>query len=551
MGTLYYGDNLTILSRLPSDYVDLVYLDPPFNSKVNYSVLFEADKAHAENEAFQDTWTWSDRKEADYNDLIANASRAQTEATIRALQGLYAILGPCGLLAYLLYMQPRLIELRRVLKPTGSIYLHCDPTASHYLKVLMDSIFGTAQYRNEIIRHRPKIGIAKRKFTTNTDTIFFYSKTDAYVFHPQRHDEPNQLYTRWEKKLRKGVLYYKEAKHIQDSPAQSKIRVLAKKLQRPLQDDDIVVDFNAEANKKAVDNMWYIPSLKGNAAEYLHYQTQKPLALLERIIKASSTAGDTVLDPFCGCGTAVDAAQALNRKWIGMDISFLSIDAIQTRLVSRYGGEKREFPITIEGVPEDMRGAEALLKSTLEEVIDKKAESLDQAIALAEQYREAGEQGIKNTGRFEFQRWCCSLIKAVPNDREIHDRGVDGKLKWEVDMSAGIGKEDFVFGAVVVKPSKYVSLNDVQELKGVIANGGYVMGILISLYKTDTEEIRHCCGDFTEPTWQHITGHSFPKLQVWSVEEYFESGKRPYFPTPMKPYKKAEKARMKVNQVEY
>ncbi len=311
--SLCQGDNLDFLRMMNSGSVDLIATDPPFNSGRDY---FANPNSIAKGAYFPDKWAWSvEMRDQHLKELEEINPKAHYY-----VGGVWQTLGDGALTSFLLFMSLRLVEMHRVLKPAGSIYLHCDHHASHYLKQLMDIVFGVDNFRNEIIWHHPKIGVAANKFTSNTDTIFFYSKGEDYTFSKVFSDVPNELYNRWNKKLDDGVLYYRQAKTINDSPAKSKIRVLEKKLGRPLKDDDVVIDFNDETNNKVVDNVWKVSFLKGNSKESTGYPTQKPLEIYERIVKASSNEGEVVLDPFCGCATTLVAAENIGRQWIGIDI---------------------------------------------------------------------------------------------------------------------------------------------------------------------------------------------------------------------------------------
>ena len=497
---------------MPAESVDLVYVDPPFNSRKNYSVFFGKGKDRAQNEAFQDTWTWQPKHVADYNKLIANKERLQTEKTLNTLRGLYKVLGQQGTFSYLLYMQPRLLAIRRLLRPKGSVYLHCDTTASHYLKIVLDSIFGTKCFRNEIVWHYTGGGRSKSVFSKKHDTIFWYSKTEAYTFNLEELRVPYKLSSGYAKS---GIVS-KAGKRYMPNPAGT-----------------------------PMDDVWDIPIINPMSKERLGYGTQKPLKLLERIVQASSCAGDVVLDPFCGGGTSLDAAESLKRCWIGIDISHLAIDFVKMRLEDRYQDHLR--PFNIQGAPKDMGGAEELLRRTLATHFKQEPKTLEEAIELAERVGITGEKHGKNAGRFEFQRWACSLIDATPTDREIEDGGVDGKLRW-LDGSA---QNCFLYGAVEVKSTKKITLEQVRALRGVITNGsGYTCGLLISLYKNDMDGIAGICSTFTEPVWEHYTGHSYPRLQVWSIEEHF-AGRPPNLPPPIRPYKQAELKKMKVKQTAY
>ena len=316
---LYIGDNLPIMLGMESDSVDLIYTDPPFNTGT-------FRKGKTEKHSFIDTWS-------EYQVDFAYAySLKMHHPKLWEMIALAEDMHSLAMRHYLEFMAPRIVQMHRLLKPTGSLYLHCDTNANYYLRILIDCVFGKNNFRNEIVWHHPKIGVGKNKFTSNTDTIYFYSKTENYRFVAQRGDRPNELYTRWQSKLKEGVLYYAQAKLINDSPAKSKIRVREGELGRKLRDNDVVVDFNDPENQKVVDNVWKIPFLKGNSKESTGYNSQKPLALVDRVIRASSNEGDLVMDPFCGCATTCVAAAGLSRQWIGVDQNKDAIPIFRDRL---------------------------------------------------------------------------------------------------------------------------------------------------------------------------------------------------------------------------
>lgn len=326
---LYIGDNLPIMRGMNDDTVDLIYLDPPFNTGEDWTnPLKDTDKKIISQ--FKDTWSLAD-VHADEHNLIND----EHEELADIITALGKINGESWK-AYLIYMAARLLEMRRILKPTGSIYLHVDPTMSHGLKIIMDAIFGEKNFRNEILWHYAKIGVAKLKWTANTDHLLFYTNSDNYHFAYQVLDRPNEIYTRFEKLVVDNQLRFGELKTRNDSITKSKIRVAEKRLGRALTDSDVVIDFNDPRNKKRMDNVWKIPSLKGNSEEYQGHTTQKPLALLERIIKASSRENDVVFDPFCGCATACVAAEILGRQWIGCDLSSVVSVLMERRISKEY-----------------------------------------------------------------------------------------------------------------------------------------------------------------------------------------------------------------------
>jgi len=283
--TLYYGDNLGILHRyIKDETVDLVYLDPPFNSNATYNVLFaehNGSQAAAQIKAFEDTWHWDMAAERAYKEVVEAGGKLS-----QAMQAFRQFLRDTDMLAYLAMMAPRLVELRRILKPTGSIYLHCDPTASHYLKMLMDAVFDAANFQNEVIWHYGLGGSSPKRWSSKHDVILFYSRSHQWQFTPLMIPATSQ-------RMR-------------------------------------------EQQKKMTD-VWSIPTINNMAKERLGYPTQKPELLLKRIINASSKEGDLVLDPFCGCGTTIAVAERLKRRWIGIDITHLAITLMKHRLLDAFG----------------------------------------------------------------------------------------------------------------------------------------------------------------------------------------------------------------------
>jgi site-specific DNA-methyltransferase (adenine-specific) len=366
--TLYYGDNLEVMRKyLPDASVDLVYLDPPFNSNRDYNLLFReqsGEPAQGQIKAFTDTWQWSERA---YDEFCHTCP---LPALVALVQGFVRTLGRNDITAYLVMMAPRLVELHRVLKPTGSLYLHCDPTASHYLKVMLDVIFGARNFRNEIVWVRDPAGKGgkrvSRQWPRNIDVLLFYTKSDTYAFYQQYlplTEEQKQAYR------------YEDA------------RGRYKAVQRGNYSDEMWERFRAEGRihisktgkeylkyyldeaRATVGSVWDdIPGFgtRTAAAELLGYPTQKPLALLERIIQASSNEGDTILDPFCGCGTAIVAAQKLNRRWIGIDITHLAIALIKYRLSDMFNlQENTDYRVI--GEPTTVAEARALAQQDRDE----------------------------------------------------------------------------------------------------------------------------------------------------------------------------------------
>ncbi len=505
MGTLYYGDNLDILRRyLKDESVDLVYLDPPFNSAQNYNAFFqEKDGSGAASQirAFEDTWHWDIETKRAYDTVTEQPGKVSD-----VMQAFYTFLGGNDMMAYLTMMAPRLVELRRVLKPTGSLYLHCDPTASHYLKLLLDATFGQASFRNEIIWKRTTAkSLAFRSLPNNHDVLLLYSKDEKFVWN--RPFRPYDLANLGEKTEKKYCLKDEDGRLYTlgdlnnpnpDRPNLTYEFLGHKKVWRWTKDRmetaykaGIVVQPSPGAVPRVkryldeqegwpLDDVWDdIPPLNSQAKERLGYPTQKPVALLERIIQASSNPGDIVLDPFCGCGTTVDAAQRLGRKWIGIDITQLAISLIKNRLQETHG--KR---IKIETVGEPASPADAA--------------------ALAEQ------------DKYQFQWWALGLVGARPvEQKKGADHGIDGKILFRDDPKAAKPEQIII----QVKGGK-TGVKDVRDLRGVLDREKAAIGVLISLQPpTDPMETEAASVGF----YEHKTNQQkFPRLQLRTVKELME-----------------------------
>jgi len=528
--TLYYGDNLEILRRyIKDETIDLVYLDPPFKSNQNYNVLFKeknGSQAASQIRAFEDTWTWGQDDESVYADLVTKGGKVAD-----CLQAFRTFLGPCDMLAYVVMMAPRLVELRRVMKQAGSIYLHCDSAASHYLKMLMDSIFGPANFKNDIVWKR-KTGSSSyvhksNKFGVCTDNLLFYTKTDhaelrtQYSFDAVGYKEYIEKFFKHTDKdgrrfridnlanpaLRPNLIYeYKGYKAPANGWAISfeKMTKWDKegRLHFPKNRNGRIQRkrFLDELKGKPVQNLWDdILPVGSQAAERLGYPTQKPETLLERIITASSNEGDLVLDPFCGCGTTIAAAQKLKRRWIGIDITHLAITLMKKRLLDAFGTEAK---FNIMGEPT----------------------SLPDAAALAE------------SDPYQFQWWALGLVGARPvEQKKGADKGIDGKIVFQGDAPG-------IFENVVISvKAGHVTANHVRDLRGVVERDKAAIGVLISMEDLtkpmQTEAVT--AGFYESKTW----GKKYPKVQLLTIADLL-AGKKIEMP-PIKQvgatFKKAER----------
>lgn len=525
---LFYGDNLEVLRRdVPDRSVDLVYLDPPFNSNRSYSLLFKdktGDASQAQLEAFDDTWTWSQEAEAAFGELMTNSS---TPNSVRdALEAMRRLLGDNDVLAYLVMMTARLLELRRVLKETGSLYLHCDPTASHYLKIILDAIFGPERFQNEIIWQRSTgKSLQTRRLPTNHDVILVYAAGDEpkwfdrVAFTPYdvaELDEKTALKYRYQDE--DGRIYRLDSL-INPNPNRpnltyeflgvTRVWRWTRERMQSAYDAGIVVQtapgrvpqmkrYLDEQRGRPIGDVWTdIPPINSRAAERLGYPTQKPMALLERILQLSTEPGDVVLDPFCGCGTTVDAAQKLHRRWIGIDITTLAVDLIDARLRHTYGESIRET-YDILGIPRDLAGAHALFQRS----------------------------------PFEFERWCVMLLDGQPNEKQVGDRGVDGVIRFAVDSK---GSSERVL--VSVKGGA-TNPGHVRDLLGTVESQRAAMGVFVCLRQPTQGMIdaANHSGAYIYP----VNGQRYPKVQIVTVEDLLE-GRRPKLPATLLPYFQAQR----------
>lgn len=529
--TLYYGDNLDILRKyIPDESVDLIYLDPPFNSKADYNILFKEKSGKAsvaQIQAFSDFWQWDIEAKHAY-DYLATHAPSQVADLATAL---YSFLGKNDMLAYLVMMGIRLLELHRVLKPSGSIFLHCDPTSNHYLRILMDAIFGTINFRNEISwrRSHPK-GHAFTRFASDHDTVLLYAKDSKLVkwkmsYKDYDPEKVRRIYRYMDKDGRAYTLDNLLNPNLNRPNLtydfKGTTRVWRWTKERMLKEDArgrIVVPrggkgvprykrYLDEQEGVPIDDFWDdIDYVKGS--ERLGYPTQKPIALLERIINAASDENDLVLDPFCGCGTAIVAAEKLHRRWIGIDITYLAINLVKGRLKDSFP----EVSFKVEGEPRDMGAARALAPN-----------------------------------RYQFQWWALSLIDALPVGatkarsrigKKGADEGVDGWLRF-MDKSEGHYEK-----VVVQVKSGHVGIKDIRELRDVVTKQKAAIGIFITLEEPTSEMVKEvkATDPYVSPLWKH----EYPKIQILTIEQLL-MGERPKTPSTISPFlgakrlKKADK----------
>lgn len=517
--SLHFGDNLDILRNdIKPESVDLIYLDPPFNSKASYNRLFQSRNGRipqAQIQAFEDTWHWGEQAEHEFDELVRQPNTKVSEM----MQALRRLLGENDVMAYLTMMTNRLLELHRVLKSTGTLYLHCDPTASHYLKVVLDGIFGAANFSNEIIWKRAEtvkgnFGQGSRRFDPNTDTILFYRKGDGSTF--------NQLFKEYSKDyVASFYKYFEEGTGrryrlismtgpggaAKGNPQYEVMGVTrywrySKANMQRLIDAGMVVQttkggvpqrkqYLDEGKGVPVQSLWDdIPALHATAAERLGYPTQKPLTLLERIVESSSNEGDLVLDPFCGCGTAIHAAEKLKRKWIGIDITHLAISLVEDRLRAAFPG----IAFDVHGVPKDLDSARDLARRD----------------------------------KYQFQWWACSLLKkktlSHQEKKKGADSGIDSVIYFQDDKTT---PKKII---VSVKGGERVSVPMIRDLGHVVNREKASLGLFVTLTKPTAPMRQEAvkAGYYESPI-----GANFPKIQILTIEGLLAGTERPRYPDLM------------------
>jgi DNA modification methylase len=503
MGTLYYGDNLEILKRYLKD-----------------ETVQEKDGTDAASQiqAFEDTWTWNQESQRVYEELILQPGKVN-----EVMQAFRTFLGTNDMMAYLAMMAPRLVELRRVLKPTGSLYLHCDPTASHYLKLLCDAILGKENFRNEIIWQRTSSHNDSKKWMDVHDVLLYYAKSDDCLWNPTftEHD-PDYVKAFYRYEDKRGVYrldHIIRSKTMGPRPNLSYEykgykpdwgwRTVREKLEALDKDNRIqwsdsgrpyLKRYLAEQKGTPIKSIITdIPPVGAMAQERMHYPTQKPVALLERIILASSNPGGLVLDPFCGCGTTIDGAEKNGRDWIGIDVTQLAISLIKNRLQDTYGSRLK----FVSGPLQRRTGVAPVLRESIVRIIGEPT-TPNEAATLAED------------DKYQFQWWALGLVGARPvEQKKGADHGIDGKILFRDDPKAAKPEQIII----QVKGGK-TGVKDVRDLRGVLDREKAAIGILISLQPaTGPMETEAASAGFYE---HKMNKQKFPRLQLRTVKELME-----------------------------
>ncbi len=506
MNQLFYGDNLAVLREsIAPESVDLVYLDPPFNSQATYNLLFKSPAgagSQAQIEAFEDTWHWGQEAEGAFDQVIQSGNTAAADL----LRAMRSALGENDMMAYLAMMAVRLIELHRVLKPTGSLYLHCDPTASHYLKILLDAIFGVIFFRNELVWERTNTkSHAFTRFSSSHDVLLFYSKGEKYVWHaayvPHAESYIKSHYGNVEEGTGRRFTLGDTLNPNPDRPnlnyewkGITRVwRWTKEKMQKHHDEGRLIYTKTGMPRfKRYLDEMPGTPisdvwtdifPINSQAQERLHYPTQKPVSLLERIISASSDEGSVVLDPFCGCGTTIHAAQKLGRAWIGIDVTHLAISLIERRMKDAFPG----IAFEVHGTPKDLDGA----------------------------------RDLATRDKYQFQWWAVSLIDAQPfaGKKKGADGGIDGLIYFRSDAKT---TERAI---VSVKGGDNVSVPMVRDLKGVMDREKAPIAVFLTL----TPPTRPMETEAASAGFYELGGRRYPRLQIITIEQAL-AGTKPAIP---------------------
>ena len=450
--TLVRADNLEEMQKFPDECIDLIATDPPFNSKRDYFVPFRDEHGREPDalvKAFSDTWTWGSTAEETCHNLIVNVG-GQVGATI---QGLQQFLDETPMMTYLVMMAARIVEMHRILKSTGSLYLHCDPTASHYLKIILDAIFDTKNFRNEIIWHYQTGGVSKRWFGRKHDVILFYSKTNKYSIDLTR---------------------------VKESRTPEVIRRIETGNENATRATDL---------ERLPFDVWNIQALNAMDNERTGYPTQKPIDLYTRIIKASSNKGNLVLDPFCGCGTTLMAAEKLEREWIGIDLTYLATGAVKLQIEKLFPQLRNEIIVT--GTPENE----------------------EQALELA------------RTNHKGFEEWSVThVLKFKSNANKVADGGVDGTFVFPLGRIRG--KQEYGKAVAQIKGGGY-ALGDVRDFRTAMQNANADLGVFVVTKPPTSGMLTEAAraGTYNHPSYEF----SADALQIYQIQDYFRD-KLPQLP---------------------
>lgn len=545
MNHLYYGDCLSVMERIKLNSVDLIYLDPPFNSNRNYNAIYKDETGNPlpeQVDAFCDTWELTPEREHEARTVPALMRASGIDHDTANLWGLWMKAlrkTQPSLLAYMTYMVPRLLRMYPLMKSTGSLYYHCDPTASHYIKPFLDAIFGHDYFQNEIVWRRVKGGKSDAgQYGRSSDRLLFYTRSDSFYFDPPRFpDHDPEVIEKWYRDHDDIGRYTKHkltasgsTKGDSGQPWRGKAptghwvvpRILqgryeeatGQKLTGSVRErldilaDNGFIEFSSnglpyfrrylhDAKPPRVHDIWVDADVKPmarNAKERMGYDTQKPLGLMRRIIETSCPPDGLVLDPFCGCATTLVAAHQLGRRWIGIDIAIHAIKRVsQVRLQDRCG-LREGVHFEVDGIPNSVESAEALWKQD----------------------------------KYQFQKWAVEQIDGFCTTRQSADGGVDGRIYFYTDEHG-----DAIQNMIVeVKGGRRVGVSVLRELRGVVDREDALLGCLIVQHPPSRQQQREYNKEIIGAGRVILNGWEYPRLQVLSVQEILD-GIRPAVPQPI------------------
>ena len=523
---LYRADCKIVADQLKEEGIqaDVIYLDPPFNSNRTYSMLFNHRGITAQQKAYHDMWDFTDRTRQlvlDFSDELKawdlpDSFKDFMRAWLSILE--QGTSNDKKLLNYLMYMTQRLIRFKKLLNPTGSIYFHCDPTASHYIKVIMDGVFGRSNFRNEIVWKRTAAHSDSKTLGSVHDVILHYTATDEFTWnHQYQPHAQSYIDSHYRRRNAKGRRYRTDnvtaggltgGGYEYEWNGVTKVWRYPEPRMQELHDAGRLhytrsgtpeyIRYLDESKGVPLQSVWAdIAPINSQAKERMGYPTQKPLALLERIIKVSTNKGEVVLDPYCGCGTGIEAAHIHKRKWIGIDISGNAVDEMKDRMAKHglYEGNGYEL---LEGSPDTM----------------------------AE---------YKRLNPFEKQDWLIRRLGGLPNPKKSGDEGVDGDLTFHLGID---NKGNDLWGKLVfsVKTGKQKTPAHIRELRGTMSAEKAKMGVLILDVDPTSkmEEAAQKGGQFQYQLKENVPPENYEKIQIITAYEIIEGGQISCPPTMTK-----------------
>lgn len=530
MNKLYYGDNLDVLRQFIKDEsVDLCYIDPPFNSKRNYNQIYNniGTEDRAQAQAFMDTWTWDDHAIQCRDEIISNKNNVQTTQSIALITSFEKVLGKGSLYAYLVAMTARIAEIHRTLRPTGSFYLHCDDVADSYLRLICDSLFVArgGEFQNELVWKRTSAHSDSKRYGRSSDRIHYFTKSGKFTMNTQ-YQPYDQAYvdSHYRKKDVNGRLYRTDnltafglsgGGYSYEWNGVAKVWRCPKEKMQELHDQGRIhytrtggaefIRYLDEMPGVPAQDIWTdIAVINSQANEAMGYPTQKPEALLERIISASSNEGDVILDAFCGCGTTLAVAEKLKRSWIGIDITYQSVSLILKRLKDAHGQEALDN-VELHGVPRDLEAVDAL--------IHKKDDRV----------------------RKEFEKWAVltySDNRAIINEKKGADKGIDG-------IAYTRKSKDEILPVILSVKSGRIGRKEMGELRGTVEREGAACGIMIMRHEPTKPMLAEAkeAGQF-KPEYHT----AFDRLQIVTVQDILD-GKRMSLPLIEEVTKKAQRTK--------